>query len=74
MRTQLPLFIKAWFALDLFVALCPPLHWWASGAEPVLGMPRALLYLYGLSSFVALSVVAAYFCDQSLRRREAGGR
>lgn len=67
MRTNLPLFVKAWFVLDLFLAWFPPLHWAASGADPVFGIPRALCYLFFVSAFIAASAVVAWFCDNSLR-------
>jgi hypothetical protein len=35
MRAQLPMVVTAWFALDLFLVLFPPLHWAASGADLV---------------------------------------
>ena len=74
MRTQLPMFVKAWFALDLFLALFPPLHWTASGFDAIFGVPRALLYLFGTSLVIALSVVVAYFSDSSLHRNRTGDR
>ena len=64
MRNPLPSFIRVWFALDLLIALLPPLHWMAAGATPVLGMPRVLVYLLGASAFVAASVVVAYLQDE----------
>lgn len=70
MFQRLPTYIKIWFALDLFLALFPPLHWAASGSDPVLGVPRSLLYIYSLCVFIALSVVVAYFAG-SRREREA---
>lgn len=73
MRQSLPLFVKVWFALDLFLALFPPLHWGVSRSEPVFGIPAALLYLFGLSLFMAASVVVAYFSDDSLDPNRAGG-
>jgi len=71
MHAQLPMLVKAWFTLDLFLVLFPPLHWAASGADPVFGVPRALLYLLSVCAFIALSVVVACICDPSLR---GGGR
>jgi hypothetical protein len=74
MRTQLPTLVKAWFVLDLFLAWFPPLHWAASGADPVFGIPRSLCYLFVLSPFIATSVLVAYFCDSSLRPGKMEGR
>lgn len=74
MRVPLPRFIKIWFSLDLFLALFPPLHWAASGTEPIFGVPKPLFYLYGTSLFIAASVVAAYFCDKSLGGGQSGER
>ena len=66
MRVPLPFFVKLWFGLDLFLALFPPLHWAASGTEPILGVTKPLLYLYGTSLFIAASVVVAYLCDKGI--------
>jgi hypothetical protein len=71
MRAQLPMLVKTWFALDLFLVLFPPLHWAASGADPMFGVPRSLLYVLAACAFIALSVVAAYFSDGSLRSERA---
>lgn len=74
MHTRLPPFIKAWFVLDLFLALFPPVHWLASDTVPLLGLPRSLVYLAGLGSFIAVSVVVAYLCDSDLSPRQTKGR
>ena len=74
MGSQLPTFIKVWFAVDLVLALFPPVHWAMSGSDPILGIPRSLFYLYGTSCIIAASIVAAYFTDRALRTREAGVR
>ena len=60
MTRPLPLFIRLWFAADALLALLPPLHWVAGGSAPILGVPRVLLYLFGVSAFVSASIVAAY--------------
>lgn len=60
MFARLPTFLKVWFILDLFLALFPPLHWSLGSAEPIYGVPRSLLYIYGVAFFVAASVVVAY--------------
>jgi hypothetical protein len=74
MRTNLPILVKAWFVLDLFLAWFPPFHWAASGADPVFGIPRSLFYVFSVSAFIATSAVVAYFCDSSLRPGKKGGR
>jgi hypothetical protein len=74
MQARLPWFIKAWFVLDLFLALFPPIHWLASDTAPVMGLPRSLVYLAGLGSFIAVSVVVAYLCDSDLNLRQTKGR
>lgn len=74
MGFQLPTFIKVWFAVDLVLALFPPVHWAMSGSDPILGIPRALLYVYGTSSIIAASIVAAYFADRTIRTQETGNR
>jgi hypothetical protein len=71
MRAPLSMLVKAGFALDLLLALFPPLHWAAGGADLVFGVPRSLLYLLSVSAFIALSVVVACIADPRLR---AGGR
>lgn len=71
MQSSLPAYIKLWFAADLLLALFPPLHWAVRGADPIFGAPVALLYVFGTSVFIALSVVAAYLAG---RRTSASGR
>jgi hypothetical protein len=68
MFAHLPLFLRIWFGLDLVFALFPPLHWAASGAEPIAGVPRSLLYIVSLSVFITASVVVAYFADRNPQR------
>jgi hypothetical protein len=61
MRTNLPMFVKAWFVLDLFLAWFPPFHWAASGADPLIfGVPRSLCYIVAVDVFIAASVIVAY--------------
>jgi hypothetical protein len=69
MHAQLPMLVKAWFALDLVLVLFPPLHWMASGADPLLGLPRALVYLAVVAAFITSSVVVAHLRDGSFRGR-----
>jgi hypothetical protein len=69
MFQRLPQFIKIWFVLDLVLTLFPPVHWVASGADPVFGVPRSLLYIFGLCVFITLSVVAAYFAGSATAER-----
>jgi hypothetical protein len=73
MRTNLPMLVKAWFVLDLFLAWFPPLHWATSGAAPVFGIPRSLCYVFLVGAFIATSAVVAYFCDSSLRTGKKEG-
>jgi hypothetical protein len=74
MGSGLPTFIKIWFAVDLVLALFPPVHWAMSGGDPILGVPRSLFYLYGAGALIAASIVAAYFADRSLGPRQPGAR
>lgn len=74
MRSDLPAFIKIWFAIDLVVALFPPVHWAMSGGDPILGVPRSLFYLYGTGVVIAASIVAAYFWDRGHRAHHTGAR
>jgi hypothetical protein len=64
MQSSLPAYVKLWFAADLFLALFPPLHWAARGHDPIFGAPVALLYVFGTSAFIALSVVVAYLATR----------
>lgn len=64
MFARLPAFVKIWFFLDLVLALFPPLHWGLGTADPVQGLPRSLVYIYGTAIFVAASVVVAYFATR----------
>jgi hypothetical protein len=71
MRTNLPMFVKVWFVLDLFVAWFPPFHWAASGADPLLfGVPRSLCYIVGVDFFILGSIVVAYFYDNPSARQD----
>ncbi|OWJ58647.1 hypothetical protein [Inquilinus limosus] len=74
MSPRLPIIIYLWFALDLLLALFPPLHWAAGGNATVLGAPAILVYLFGTSVFIAASVVAAYFSDPAIRATDPDGR
>jgi hypothetical protein len=74
MRVPLPFFVKLWFGLDLVLALFPPLHWAASGTQPIFGVPRPLFYLYGTSLFIAASVVVAYLWDKGVGGHQGGDR
>lgn len=74
MGARLPLFVKVWFVLDLVLAWFPPLHWAASGADPVFGVPRSLCYLFGVELFIAASAVVACLCDRGVRADGIGGR
>lgn len=56
----------AWFALDAFLCLFPPLYWWADGrTEPILGVPVALLYFLAVSACTVASIVFAYFAGRA---------
>ena len=65
----LPLAVKLWLGVDLFLALFPPLHWWARGT--LAGAPRALIYLLGTSAVIATSAVVIFVAD---RARNEDGR
>jgi hypothetical protein len=72
MQSSLPVYVKLWFAADLFLALFPPLHWAARGPDPIFGAPLALFYIFGTSAFIALSVVVAYLADRQPAPRGRG--
>lgn len=67
MFARLPNFVKAWFILDLVLALSPPLHWTLGTTEPLYGVPRSLVYIDGVAIFVAASVVVAYLAGREER-------
>lgn len=67
MFARLPNFVKVWFILDLILALAPPLHWTLGTAERIHGVPRSLVYIYGVAIFVAASVVIAYLAPREER-------
>ncbi len=69
MFSRLPLPIRIWFVLDIALALLLPIHWWLGVAEPLFGLPRVLVYLWGTMLFVSASVVAAYFADPTRSER-----
>lgn len=71
MRSRLPMFMKVWFGLDLVLSLFPPIHWAVSGSAPVFGAPIVLVYIFGVSAFVALSLVVAYLADRGADRAGA---
>lgn len=71
MRSSLPTYLKLWFAADVILALFPPVHWAARGRDPLFGAPLALLYIFGTSIFIALSVVVAYLAT---RQKQPTGR
>jgi len=53
--------VKAWFALDVVLALAPPLYWAMDRAtDPVFGVPAALAYFLGVSASIAASVLFAW--------------
>jgi len=63
-RRAQPRWIAAWFIVDAVVALAPPLYWYFDGkADPILGVPAAVLYFIAVSTCIAASIVAAYFAD-----------
>lgn len=63
--------IGAWFALDAFVALFPPLYWAVDGDRaPFLGVPAALAYFVAVATCITASIVAAYWAEA--RSGEAG--
>jgi hypothetical protein len=59
-------FISIWFALDAILALFPPIYWVAGGSKPlVFGLPCSIVYFVALALFIAASIVAAYWDDES---------
>ncbi|HTJ26180.1 MAG TPA: hypothetical protein VMA36_08445 [Candidatus Limnocylindria bacterium] len=59
-RTRLPILV---FGGGLILALLPPVHWAASGAGLVLGLPRSLFYLFASSVLLTAGVVGLWFAD-----------
>ena len=61
---SLPRWITAWFIIDAFVALAPPLYWAFDGDRtPILGIPAAVLYFIAVATCIAASIVAAYAAE-----------
>jgi hypothetical protein len=59
-------FISIWFSLDAILALFPPIYWVAGGPAPlVFGLPCSIVYFVALALFIAASIVAAYWDDES---------
>jgi len=60
-------FILAWFGLDAFLGLFPPLYWAASGSSPrILGLPLSIFYFVAVGLFISASLIVAYFLDEQL--------
>ncbi|HEX2842688.1 hypothetical protein [Hyphomicrobium sp.] len=56
--------ISAWFALDVVVALAPPLYWAVDGkTTPILGLPASVFYFIAVAVFITASIVAAYLTE-----------
>jgi hypothetical protein len=56
--------VKLWFALDVLVALAPPLYWAADGrTAPIAGIPAALFYFLAVSLCITASLIAAYLLN-----------
>ena len=56
--------VRAWFLLNAFVALYPPLYWAASEHhELILGLPATFVYFTGVSLSITLSILYAWWQD-----------
>ena len=58
--------IKAWFLINLFVSLYPPLYW-EIGSSPKLlfGLPIAFIYFISIGISITLSILYAYWEEAS---------
>ncbi len=63
---KIPSYILAWFFLDAFLALTPPLYWMVNDYRMILifGIPASLAYFIFISVFIALSLVVAYIVEE----------
>lgn len=68
---RFPVALRAWLALDLVLALLPPLHWWAGTPGTLLGVPRVLAYLFGSGLVLTLSAVAVHRYQVGIPEEEA---
>ena len=59
-KTWLP---KAWFTLNIILALCPPIYWALDNSINILGLPMTLFYFLVVCISISSSIVYAYFCD-----------
>lgn len=65
--SPLPGYIKAWFYLDIILALAPPVYWLANQPDiQLFGLPIPLVYFVATALCVSLSIVCAYFCDPGI--------
>ncbi|HWU35609.1 MAG TPA: hypothetical protein VN023_10290 [Methylovorus sp.] len=56
--------VRAWFLLNVFVALFPPLHWAVSEHHAeLLGLPATFVYFTAVSLSITLSILYAFWQD-----------
>lgn len=53
--------VRAWFLINVFVCLYPPLYWSAGNIQVfILGLPASFIYFMSISISVTLSILYAY--------------
>lgn len=58
--------VRAWFLLNLFISLYPPLYWVIGNSrEFFLGMPVTFIYFITICISITLSILYAYWEETS---------
>ena len=57
--------VRIWFAIDIVIALAPPLYWAADAykATSILRVPVPLAYFLTVSLSIAASILYAYWAE-----------
>jgi hypothetical protein len=59
-------FVRAWFLLNVFISLYPPLYWAASKhTELIFGFPASFIYFIVVSVSITFSILFACWQDSS---------
>lgn len=56
---------RTWFLINLFIALYPPLYWWAENQRNIFAseLPLTLVYFLVISVSITMSIIYAYWVD-----------
>lgn len=59
--------VRAWFLINLFISLYPPLYWEVGSSHKlILGLPMTFLYFLVICISITLSILYAYW-EESTR-------